>query len=116
MTTNLYCLVDGQTTSNAFPVKIKSTETIGDLKDLIKVNAPRFDNVVADELILWKVSIPVIPVTDNREEPLVLLRDLSDKKRLHPADFLSEIFDRDLPINTIHILVCHSPQGNAQTC
>ncbi|KAG0072983.1 hypothetical protein BGZ92_003966 [Podila epicladia] len=51
MTTNmltLFCLVDGESTS--FPVKIESTETIGDLKDEIKRKmTPRFDDVAADE-------------------------------------------------------------------
>ncbi|KAG0350128.1 hypothetical protein BGX24_008247, partial [Mortierella sp. AD032] len=33
---SLFCLVHGEATSNAFPVEIESTKTIGDLKELIK--------------------------------------------------------------------------------
>ncbi|KAF9325209.1 hypothetical protein BG006_011289, partial [Podila minutissima] len=32
----LFCVVEGETPSNAFPVEIELTKTIGDLKDLIK--------------------------------------------------------------------------------
>ncbi|KAG9065188.1 hypothetical protein KI688_002511 [Linnemannia hyalina] len=50
----LFCLVDG-----AFPVEIESTKTIGDLKKLIKAEqSPDFDDIVANNLTLWRVSIP----------------------------------------------------------
>ncbi|KAG9062301.1 hypothetical protein KI688_005215 [Linnemannia hyalina] len=61
----LFCLVDGEATTNAFPVEIESTKTIGDLKEVIlakKTNrfhdlimtkkTNRFHNVDADELTL----------------------------------------------------------------
>lgn len=35
-TLTLFCLVDGEATSKAFPVDIESRKTIGDLKKLIK--------------------------------------------------------------------------------
>ncbi|KAF9584675.1 hypothetical protein BGW38_005615 [Lunasporangiospora selenospora] len=55
----LLCLVDGEATSNAFPVEIKSTKTTEDLKELIKAEkTPVFDNIAADKLPLWHVSIP----------------------------------------------------------
>ncbi|KAF8926231.1 hypothetical protein BGZ47_002836 [Haplosporangium gracile] len=62
----LFCLVDGESTS--FPVKIESTETVGDLKKLIKTETPdTFNGVDAKDLILWKVSIPVAPKKDRKE-------------------------------------------------
>ncbi|KAF9078942.1 hypothetical protein BGX23_005644, partial [Mortierella sp. AD031] len=64
---NLFCLVNGEASSNAFSIKIPSTDTVDDLKDLIKTKkAPRFDDVAADELTLWKVSIPVVPANKHR--------------------------------------------------
>jgi hypothetical protein len=33
---NLFCLVDGEATSNTFSVKIPPTDTVDDLKNLIK--------------------------------------------------------------------------------
>ncbi|KAF8926889.1 hypothetical protein BGZ58_010828, partial [Dissophora ornata] len=63
----LFCLVDGESTP--FPVEIDSTKTIGGLKNLI-VNgdqAPAFRDVAAKDLILWRVSIPVLHKKDRKE-------------------------------------------------
>jgi hypothetical protein len=58
-TLTVYCVVDGNTTMNAFPVPISSAESVGDLKDRINTKkAPEFDDIAADKLSLWKVSIP----------------------------------------------------------
>ncbi|KAG0049373.1 hypothetical protein BGZ90_007360, partial [Linnemannia elongata] len=55
----LFCLVDGEATTNAFPVEIESTETISDLKKLIRTEkSPEFDDIAADKLTIWRVSIP----------------------------------------------------------
>ncbi|KAF9084950.1 hypothetical protein BGX29_002255, partial [Mortierella sp. GBA35] len=87
----LFCLVDGEAATNAFRVEIESTKTIGDLKKPIKVEkAPRFDDVAADDLSLWRVSIPD---DDNDDEILVVLdvKD-KDKKKLKATRELSEVF------------------------
>ncbi|KAF9306730.1 hypothetical protein BG003_000948, partial [Podila horticola] len=91
-TLTLFCLVDGETTSKAFPVDISSTSTIGHLKKLIKAEkAPRFDDVAADELTLWQVSIPTSDYDDD-EEVLVALDKLNEKKKLSPATLISRLF------------------------
>jgi len=59
-TITLFCLVRGQPTSNAFPVKIDPCRTIGELRELIKAKKPHdLDGVDADKLILGRVSIPI---------------------------------------------------------
>ncbi|KAK3836304.1 MAG: hypothetical protein J3R72DRAFT_477166 [Linnemannia gamsii] len=106
---NLFCLVDGGTLFNAFPVEIESSKTIGDLKDLIKTKkAPRFEDIAADELTLWRVSIPIND--DNNDLP-VLLGNVPDKdrKNLSPVTRLSKVFPEDLPDETIHIIVQRLP-------
>ncbi|KAF9921492.1 hypothetical protein BGZ67_000422, partial [Mortierella alpina] len=51
----LFCLVDGEATSHAFPVKVCPDDTVGDLKELIKIKqAPAFDDITANNLTLWK--------------------------------------------------------------
>ncbi|KAF9310238.1 hypothetical protein BG003_008776, partial [Podila horticola] len=56
----LFCLVDGEATSNAFPIEIMPTKTIGHLKDLIKVKKPNdFRDIDANNLTLWRVTIPI---------------------------------------------------------
>ncbi|KAG0351335.1 hypothetical protein BGX24_007882, partial [Mortierella sp. AD032] len=91
MTNNLltlFCLVDGEATSNAFSVKVPSSDTVDDLKELIKVKkAIAFSDIDADQLTLWRVSIPVVDDNDNDDddEDLPFLLDnilKKDKKRL----------------------------------
>jgi len=98
----IYCLVDGETPSRAFPIRIDSTDSIGDLKELIKVKkTPRFDDIAADELTLWQVSVPV---TDDEDEVPIFLGPLKEKKKAFPTKLLSNFFD-DPPKDVIHIMV-----------
>ncbi|KAF9081292.1 hypothetical protein BGX29_004602, partial [Mortierella sp. GBA35] len=109
---NLFCLVNGEASSNAFSIKIPSTDTVDDLKDLIKTKkAPRFDDVAADELTLWKVSIPVVPA--NKHRPIVLNEFLEAATELDPTDDVSDVFEDKLPKKTIHIIVQRPPQVHA---
>ncbi|KAG0320827.1 hypothetical protein BG000_003444 [Podila horticola] len=79
----LFCLVDGEATSIAIPVEIESTKTIGDLKDLIKTKkTPRFDDIAADELTLWRVSIP--DAVDDDDDLPILLDNIPGKDRKKP--------------------------------
>ena len=53
----LQCWVIGNDPSRVFPVEIAKTKTIGALKKAIKdEKKPEFDQLVADILVLWKVS------------------------------------------------------------
>jgi hypothetical protein len=98
----LFCLVDGEATSNAFSIKTPSNNTVDDLKNLIKTRkSPEFDDVAADKLKLWRVSIPI---TDEDEVPIVL-NSFDEKKKLGPATRLSRVFPEDPPEETIHIIV-----------
>ncbi|KAH7055029.1 hypothetical protein BKA57DRAFT_452799, partial [Linnemannia elongata] len=107
---SLFCLVDGEATSNAFPAEIESTKTIGDLKKLIKTEkAPRFDDVAADELTLWRVSIS----DDDDNDLPVLLDSVPEKKKLKATTRLLKVFDTELPDDTIHIIVQRPPQVHA---
>ncbi|KAI1288806.1 hypothetical protein EDD11_009648 [Mortierella claussenii] len=100
MTNNLltlFCVVDGE--SRPFSVKIESTETISALKDEIKKKkSPRFDDVAADELTLWSVSIPIADDDDDDDdddELPIYINNMPkrDKKKLKAvANTVSEIF------------------------
>jgi len=105
----LFCVVDGESASSAFPVKLSTDDSIGALKDLIKTKkTPRFDDVAADELTLWRVSIPI---ADDDDEVSIQFNNVAteDKKKLGPATRLSKVFSGDLPEETIHILVRRPP-------
>ncbi|KAG0247163.1 hypothetical protein BG011_001931, partial [Mortierella polycephala] len=108
----LFCLVDGETTSNAFPVKIASDDTVGGLKELIKAeSAMKFKDVNANDLTLWRVSIPV---SDDDDEILILLNNVTDKdkKKLGPTTRLSKLFPESPDVNT-YILVQRPPPVHA---
>ncbi|KAF9079500.1 hypothetical protein BGX23_003894 [Mortierella sp. AD031] len=105
---NFLCLVNGESTS--FPVEIDPTKTIGDLKDAIKAKkTPRFDDVAADELILWRVSIPLVPKKDRKD---LSLGDILSKEELDETDDLSDVFLDKPPKKTIHIIGQRPPPGD----
>ncbi|KAF9929835.1 hypothetical protein BGZ75_001334, partial [Mortierella antarctica] len=104
----LFGLVDGEDPSQGFPLSISSTATVGDLKEIIKAKmTPRFDDVAAKELTLWRVSIPLLD--DAGDELLICLETLTDKKMLRPATDLADVFQKTPPKKTIHILVQRPP-------
>ncbi|KAF9581377.1 hypothetical protein BGW38_001629, partial [Lunasporangiospora selenospora] len=99
----LFCLVDGEATSNAFSVEIEPIKTVDALKMLIKAEkANRFHDVDADELTLWRVSRPVIAA--NKHQP-VLLSAIDSPLELDPTDNIADSFSEAPPKKTIHIIV-----------
>ncbi|OAQ25456.1 hypothetical protein K457DRAFT_756615 [Linnemannia elongata AG-77] len=104
---NLFCLVDGEGTSNAFSVKIASTDTVDDLKVHIKNKKPvDFEHVDANNLTLWHVSHPVIAA--NKHQP-VLLNAIDSPIELDPTDEVNDVFSETPPKKTIHIIVQRPP-------
>ncbi|KAG0035316.1 hypothetical protein BGZ81_009812 [Podila clonocystis] len=98
----LFCLADGNPTSNAFSIKIPTNDTIHDLKKLIKAEKTNdFSDVDADKLTLWRVSIPI---DDDNEIP-IWLDSLTDKKKLLPRTYISVLFTDGLPDEFTYILV-----------
>ncbi|KAF9303922.1 hypothetical protein BG003_001849, partial [Podila horticola] len=99
----LFCLVDGESTSNAFPVEIDPLKTIADLKKLIKTEKPvDFEHVDANNLTLWHVSLPIVAA--NKHKPIVLT-EIDSSTELDPTDDISDVFQSQPPKKTIHILV-----------
>ncbi|KAG0042488.1 hypothetical protein BGZ89_006885, partial [Linnemannia elongata] len=100
----LFCLVDGEATSNAFSVEIEPTKTVDALKNAIKTKkAPEFDNIAADKLTLWCVPIPVVPA--NKHKSIVLDDFLEAATELDPTDDVADVFSEKPPKKTIHIIV-----------
>ncbi|KAG0009654.1 hypothetical protein BGZ82_003910, partial [Podila clonocystis] len=91
-------------TSQALSVEIDHTKTVDGLKKLIKTEkAPRFDDVAADELTLWSVSIP----DDGNNDLPISLGSVLEKRKLKATSKLSKVFDAEPPDDTIHVLVQH---------
>ncbi|KAK3817757.1 MAG: hypothetical protein J3Q66DRAFT_190071 [Benniella sp.] len=107
---DIFCVIEGETTS--FSVEIESTKTVDRLKDAIKAKKSNYFDLMkidAAQLTLWRVSLP-----DDDDLPTLLksLNDkqklsdfLSDKEKLKATTKLSNIFDAELPEDTIHIIV-----------
>ena len=100
MSITLFCLVKGNTTANAFEVDIEKDKSISKLKEAIKAKkAPVFDNFPADELKLWKVTIP--GDQDDQLRNLIL----QDSDELLAIRKISKYFP-DSPLEEhIHVLV-----------
>ncbi|CAG8684345.1 5866_t:CDS:2 [Cetraspora pellucida] len=101
MSITLFCLVHGSIFENAFPVKIKKNEAVGQLKKLIKEeNKQTFASIDAKDLRLWKVNIP-LDSPNNKRSALE-----ADPKgdRLLPVDDIKEHFDKPAKKH-IHVIV-----------
>jgi len=106
---HLFCLVDGDPISKAFPLAILSTETIGQLRNTIHLSKPIwFKDLEAEDLILWSVSIPVVPANKNRP---IFLNEFDSAKELDSTDDVADVF-LDTPKKTIHTIVQRPPPGN----
>lgn len=106
----LFCLVDGESASSVFPVKLPMDDSIGDLKKLIKTEkAPEFDDIAADKLTLWRVSISVA----TNKHKLIVLNEFESAAELDPTDDVSDVFPEAPPKKTIHIIVQRPPPVNA---
>jgi len=109
---DVFCVIEGETKS--FPVEIESTKTVGHLKKAIKADqSPDLDHINPKNLTLWRVSIPILPKKDRKA---ISLADVSSKEELDEATKLSNIFDAELPEETIHIIVQPPQSRNATHC
>ncbi|KAK3829154.1 MAG: hypothetical protein J3Q66DRAFT_383736 [Benniella sp.] len=105
----MWYLVDGMSSSNAFPVDVDASATIGAFKELIKAKNPEFGVFAAHKLTLWKVAIPLD--NNNDDEVAILLDSLDEKKKLGSVTRLSKVFLEELPEEMVLILVQRPSQG-----
>ncbi|KAG0195903.1 hypothetical protein BGX33_002388, partial [Mortierella sp. NVP41] len=104
---NLFCLVDGEPQSKAFPLTISSTETVGQLRNTIHLSKPIwFKDLEAEDLTLWRVSIP-----DDNLSSAITADALDDKTELNnPRTRLSKLFPESPDDNTYIIVQRPPPQ------
>ncbi|GBC23346.1 kinase-like domain-containing protein [Rhizophagus irregularis DAOM 181602=DAOM 197198] len=100
MSITLFCLVKGNTTANAFSVKINRDEPISELKDAIKAKkSPEFDNFPADRLRLWKKEIP------NDQDDLLSNLILNDEPELLATREIGDYWTEKPPKRHIYVIV-----------
>lgn len=104
-TLELNCLVLGDERNHIFNIEIPATKTVSALKKAIKEEkSPLFDHVPADNLAIWKVSVPV---DETFEENLRNL-NLDDAQPLPPVKRLSGVFS-NIPEEHLHVVVRPPP-------
>lgn len=102
---SLSCLVDREATSNAFSIKILSSDTVDTLKGLIKTAVShRFNDIAIKDLTLWQVSIP-----NDDQGSVITIDALDDKTELTNAGTqLSKLFP-ERPDDDTYIVVKRPP-------
>ncbi|KAG1898722.1 uncharacterized protein F5891DRAFT_1190511 [Suillus fuscotomentosus] len=100
-TFSLLCLLLGEHPRQIFKVKIVSTKTVSDLKELIKEKKTAFRDLDADALQLWKVDLLV----DNTLKHNVNNIKLDQQQLLSAVDAMYEVFDSPPQPKHLHILV-----------
>lgn len=99
----LFCLIldDRLSIKHVFPVIISDTSSVGTLKKEIQEQTrPAFDDIAANTLKIWNVSIPVKGLSDDD------LPDLLPKcSSLDPTMRLNGLFQCKLPHRHIHIII-----------
>jgi len=132
------CVVDGESTS--FAIKISSKETVSELKDGIKRTlSPRYDNIPAMDLILWRVEIPdeVEILTKDKarddeegvptKDGIILAKNMdvvrsSDNstysaRQLSPSmRIIGRFFPEHPTADVVHVIVQPPASGNATHC
>ena len=99
----LYCLVLNDDPNRIFLVKIANTKSVGALKKAIKEEKrPLFDNIPADSLVLWDVSISTESDKDLQKELENFEAD--NKKSLRSTTKLSNLFQKT-EMETLHALI-----------
>ena len=84
-------------------------KTVSNLRDAIKeVIRPKFDDIPANELVLWKNSVPINCDLKKTVEALNLNNDFF----LQPLEILSNVFS-DLVKNNIHIIIDRRLSGES---
>jgi hypothetical protein len=96
----LFCIViDGE---NPFPVEIQSNETVGALKEAIKLQKQHdFDDFAANRLTLYLINAPEDDLAENVKQPLTIKPLTALKATKQVGDLLPDGPAKE----TVHILV-----------
>ena len=99
----LICLLHGQSSDRAFPVRITKSELVGDLRELIKTKThPQLEPFGSHQLTLWGVCIPD---QDNATLRHLVLANGTGIQKLTPSKRIGSIFSEEPAQEHIHIIV-----------
>jgi len=111
----LFCVVHGDLPSNAFSVKISGSETVDELRNMIKAKKlVDFKDLDADRLRLWRVLLPMGLGTQH----CAITLDAHSwpqggiqPEELLPTARLHALYPEGAPEGVIHIIVQRPAQG-----
>ena len=91
----LYCLTLGDAIERSFLVEISKDLSVSDLRKVIKNETePRFKDTPANDLILWKVNIPVDNIDSETEIHAEDIKEqLIKKNKLSTFQVVGNYFD-----------------------
>ncbi|KAG0028248.1 hypothetical protein BGZ81_004916 [Podila clonocystis] len=99
----LFGIRDGESISQAFSVKIDLSDTVDDLKKLIKAaKRPELDHIPADNLRLCAVCIPYGPEVAKKR---VCLSTQVVNQSLNPFETMWDVFGESVPRNMVHFVI-----------
>jgi Crinkler effector protein N-terminal domain len=100
----LICLVNGDSSERTFAVDISNDKLVVHLKDEIKKKkSPKFDDIPADELTLWRVDIP------DDDEAAILQADTATETLMRPTREISVYFKNQPTMRRIHVVIERPP-------
>lgn len=105
----LFGICDDDRSEQAFSVKVDPSDTVDDLKKLVKAaKQPKLDHMAADELTLFREPNlhPYFPGIDESQ-----FGHMFPKRLLRPMETISDVFGESVPKNTIHFRVEDSRWG-----
>ena len=107
----LICYVRDDNCKQAFEVEIDKAKSVSALREAIKEKTrPKFDDISADSLSLWKASVPI-----NRDlKKCVETLNLVDDDSLYSYEILSDIFSSGLEGKSVHIIIDRHHSGELQ--
>ncbi|RHZ45055.1 hypothetical protein Glove_692g46 [Diversispora epigaea] len=102
----LVCLVYGDLTKKAFKVNIEKNESVYYLKTKIKEKKSNlFANVDANEIVLWKVNVPLDDDTMEVDIVLENNEEMDVQKLSFPFITIGNAFTENITVDSIHIVI-----------
>ncbi|RHZ62266.1 hypothetical protein Glove_341g79 [Diversispora epigaea] len=110
----LYCLVEGDSKDRVFEVEIEKRKSVGFLKKKIKEEKPNLlVNVDANDIVLWKINIPI---EEDTMEVDIILENIQDKVKLSvPSKKIRNVFTENIADDFINIIIERPSAGQGYT-
>ncbi|RHZ90174.1 hypothetical protein Glove_5g80 [Diversispora epigaea] len=100
----IFCLVEGSSKGKTFSVIAGVNDYVSVLKEKIKEkNFNLLVNIDADDIVLWKVNIPI---NENSVKVDIILDNIQDKIKLSiPTEKIHNVFTEDIADDSINIII-----------